>query len=87
MEEENDVRDTLAFTRIGKNGMQVEVKGNADTLRSMFRAALMEHPDMRKLLVPVFMDVMKDPKFIELGLEDLRRSLSRDEDDIELDTE
>lgn len=87
MEEENDRRDTLSFTRIGKNGMQVEVKGNADTLRSMFRAALMEHQDMRKLLMPVFMDVMKDPKFIELGLEDLRRSFNGEDDEEELDTE
>lgn len=85
--EENDKRDTLSFTRIGKNGMQVEVKGNTDTLRSMFRAALMEHHDMRKLLMPVIMDVLKDPEFMLKGLEDLKNSLGGDSDDVELDVD
>ena len=86
--EETDRRDHLSFTRIGSNGMQVEVKGNADTLRSMFRAAMMEHHDMRKLLIPVIMDILKDEDFLKLGLDDALRAMrGEDQEDLTLDTE
>jgi hypothetical protein len=82
-EETNEI---LSFERIGENGMKVVVRGTADTLRSMFRAALMEHPDMRKLLMPVIMDIIKDPEFVKQGIQDLL-SFNTDEDEEELTTD
>lgn len=86
MEEENNQQERLCFIRQGDNGMQVEIVGNGHTLMSMVHSALMTHAEIRKLLIPVFTELMKDEKFLLNALGDALSSIDDDDEEI-IDTE
>jgi len=63
--------DRLSFERQGDNGMGVEIQGSADTLRSMVHAALMNHKDLRTLIMPVILQLMSSDEFRNLCINDM----------------
>jgi hypothetical protein len=79
--EENKNIDRLCFIRQGENGMEVEIVGNANTLMSMLHSALMSHAELRRLIMPVVMNIMKDDKFIEVVMNDMLSALKPDHDE------
>lgn len=83
--EENE--DRLCFIRQGENGMQIEIVGNAQTLMSMIHSGIMSHFELRRLLMPVMMKIMKDEEFIKLAMNDMLSSFSDNSTDDIIDTE
>ena len=81
MEENEEHIDRLCFIRQGSNGMQVEIVGSADTLMSMVHSAIMSHYELRRLLMPVIMKIIKDDKFIEIAMNDMLSHLSPEDSD------
>jgi hypothetical protein len=79
--EENKNEDRLCFIRQGENGMQVEIVGNANILMSMLHSALMSHVELRRMMMPVFMNIMKDDKFMEIVMNDMLSALKPDHDE------
>lgn len=77
---EENQEDRLCFYRQGENGMQVEIVGNANTLMSMLHSAVMTHAELRRLMVPVFMSIMKDDKFMEIIMNDMLSKLNPEND-------
>jgi hypothetical protein len=78
--------DKLSFERQGENGMNVEIIGSSDTLRSMFHAALMNHKDLRNLMMPVILMLINDDEFKALCVKDMVADVGKslgltDEDD------
>lgn len=71
-------KPTLSLTQIADDEMQVQIVGQKDLLMAMIYSALMKHKAVRDLLMPVVMQVMKDPEFLQASLEDMANSL-RDE--------
>lgn len=63
--------DRIAFVRQGENGMEVEICGDSNTLRSMFHSALKSHQDLRSLLMPVIMMLIQDDEFKSLCISDM----------------
>jgi hypothetical protein len=66
------------------NGMAVELVGDAHTLSNMLASALMSHTEVRQLLMPVFMQLMKDEDFMMVCMQDMMASItpkSEDSDD------
>jgi hypothetical protein len=64
-------KDKLSFERQGDNGMGIEIQGSADTLRSMIHSALMNHKDLRTLIMPVILQLMSDNEFRNLCVNDM----------------
>ena len=88
-----DLTQRLCFIQRGEHGMQVEIVGEQQTLMSMFHSALMSNAELRQLLMPVMMRLMKDDDFIKLGIDDMMNTLKRritgddsDKDENTLDT-
>jgi hypothetical protein len=86
---ENIHVERLAFIRQGEDGMAVELVGRMDTIRNMVRAALQDNMELRKLLMPVIVDLMQDKEFMLSLLDDVITEVidnaSDKEDSIELD--
>lgn len=84
--------DKLSFSRQGENGMEIEIHGNSDTLRSMIHSALMSHKDLRSLLMPVITHLMQSDDFRNLCITDMvddigsQFGLGNEEDDEPFDT-
>lgn len=68
---ERDMTDRLCFVRQGENGMEVEIVGSRDTLSSMITSALMNHAEVRRLLMPIMLGLMAEDKFKELCINDM----------------
>jgi hypothetical protein len=85
-----DLTTRLAFIKQGENGMQVEIVGEQSTLMSMFHSALMSNGELRNLILPVVMSLMKDEDFLKLSMNDmlnsLRKKMGMDEGSEEDDT-
>jgi hypothetical protein len=86
---ENIHVERLAFIRQGEDGMAVELVGRMDTIRNMVRAALQENMELRRLLMPVVVDLMQDKEFMLSLLDDVITEVvdnaSDKDDSIELD--
>jgi DNA-directed RNA polymerase subunit L len=84
-----DLTTRLAFIKQGENGMQVELVGEKGTLMSMVHSALMSNAELRTLLMPVVMGLMKDEEFLKLTMKDMLDALQKNmglEDSNESDT-
>jgi hypothetical protein len=87
MEEDKENIDRLCFIRQGDNGMSIEIVGSPDILMSMIHSGIMSHYELRRLLIPVMMKVMKDDEFMELAMKDMLSKLSGENSDDIVDTE
>jgi hypothetical protein len=63
------------------NAMAVELVGDANTLSNMLASALMSHAEVRQLMMPVFMQLMKDEDFMMVCMQDMMASISPKEED------
>jgi len=82
--------DKLSFERQGENGMSVEIIGSSDILRSMLHGALMNHKDLRTLIMPVLMELIKNDEFKALCVKDMVTDIGKnlglgndDDDDVD----
>jgi hypothetical protein len=53
----------------------------------MLHGAIMSHRELRKLIIPVVMNIIKDEAFLEVALRDLTDTLSDDDKEDIIDTE
>jgi hypothetical protein len=81
--ENNEERERLFFIRQGKDGMQVEIVGNPQILMSMIHSAILSHIEVRRLMMPLLMTVMKDDKFMEVAMNDMLSIMKGDDEDDE----
>lgn len=75
--------ERLAFIRQGENGMQVEIVGSPKILMSMLHSAILSHIEVRRLMMPLFMAIMKDDKFMEVAMDDMLSAMKGEEEDNE----
>ena len=75
---ERDMNDRVCFVRQGENGMEVEIVGSAEVLHSMISSALMTHAELRKLFMPIMLNLMADDKFKDLCLNDIIGDIGKD---------
>jgi hypothetical protein len=82
-------QERLCFIRQGDNGMQVEIVGSPSTLMSMLQSALLSHTEVRRIMMPLFLTMMKDEKFLEVAMNDAMSFFKDDNEDEEeiIDTE
>lgn len=84
--EENENIERLCFVRKGEDGMEIEIVGNNTTLMAMIHSALLTHVEVRKVLFPVLMALVKDEKFLDIAMQDILDQLTGEDDQI-IDTE
>ena len=81
--ENTEETERLCFIRQGKDGMQVEIVGNPQILMSMIHSAILSHIEVRRLMMPLLMTVMKDDKFMEVAMNDMLSIMKGDDEDDE----
>ena len=81
MSEEEETR--LCFIRRGDNQMEVQIIGESNTLMSMIHTSLMTHLELRKILMPVVMKLLKDDEYLKVVMNDMLSSLNELDDDKE----
>jgi len=79
--ENTEETERLCFIRQGKDGMQVEIVGNPKVLMSMIHSAILSHIEVRRLMMPLLMTIMKDDKFMEVAMNDMLSIMKGDQDD------
>ena len=89
MEDINSEQQRLCFLKEGENGMQVQIVGEAGTLMTMVQSAILSHVELRKLFMPVMMNLMKSEEFMAVCMQDMLSSMGgmKDDEDEILDTE
>lgn len=85
MSKEN-VESRMSFTQQGEKGMEIAIVGSGDTLMSMLHSAIMSHTEVRKIIIPVVMSLLKSDEFMKLTLDDMVAGLTPDDDKHNLDT-
>ena len=63
--------------------MEVQVVGDGNTLMNMVHSSLMSHLEIRKILMPVIMKLLKDDEFLKVTMNDMLSSLKELDDDEE----
>lgn len=81
MSEQEETR--LCFIQRGDSQMEVQVIGDGNTLMSMLHSSLMSHLEIRKILMPVVMKLLKDEEFLKVTMNDMLSSLKELDDDEE----
>jgi hypothetical protein len=79
--EHSEETERLAFIRQGKDGMQVEIVGNPKVLMGMLHSAILSHIEVRRLMMPLFMAIMKDDKFMDVAMNDMLSAMKEEEDE------
>ena len=85
MNKEN-VESRISFTQQGEKGMEIAIVGSGDILMSMLHSAIMSHTEVRKIIIPVVMSLLKSDEFMRLTLDDMVAGLTPDDDEHNLDT-
>ena len=83
MSEQEETR--LCFIQRGDSQMEVQVVGDGNTLMNMLHSSLMSHLDLRKIIMPVVMKLLKDDEFLKVTMNDMLSSLKELDDDKEDD--
>ena len=81
--ENTEETERLCFIRQGKDGMQVEIVGNPKILMGMMHSAILSHIEVRRLMMPLLMTIMKDDKFMEIAMNDMLSIMKGDDEDDE----
>lgn len=83
MSEKEETR--LCFIQRGDSQMEIQVVGDGNTLMNMLHSSLMSHLELRKVIMPVVMKLLKDDEFLKVTMNDMLSSLRELDDDKEDD--
>lgn len=81
MSEQEETR--LCFIQRGDSQMEIQVVGDGNTLMNMLHSSLMSHLELRKVIMPVVMRLLKDDEFLKVTMNDMLSSLKELDDDEE----
>lgn len=84
---EDDHVERLCFIRKGKEGLDIEIIGSSAVLMNMIQSAMISHAEVRKILFPVMMMLMKDERFLDATIEDIMLEITGQDNDDVIDTE